>query len=452
MSRFTKLIKNPKIFFIDAVRKRVEPAPKKPAPKKSAPKKSAPFIEIYQLNSFYPYKILLHTGEGANGITHMNLWIPIFKQSEADFVVLVRNYEVFNYLKENYAELAIIFAVADKEVKSILNKMPSLKACFYPSNTGNNLHLLSFDTINHVFIGHGDSDKTASAHKYFRVYDENWVAGEAHIDRFNNAGFNHRGLRHIKVGRPNLEETILLSQNDWKSRFDDKINLLYLSTWEGVYAEQEYTSVEIIKDFFDSISTLLDSVNINIKLHPWVGRRRNELVGYDKKIKSSWTHNVNNSFIKYQNMLKKDFDILKNYNDILNLNYYKFTNYDIQLETYSKETPVEELIKKANLFICDISAVISEALAGNAPIFVYIPKDKPIKMAQSNMRFEDYTYTFSSIDELKTKFKEVIIENNDYLADNREKAMEYILGKKETLENRFIHNLQCIEKGVKYDS
>ncbi len=403
-----KMFLHPKIFLKDAKKKYIDK------------KKPDPFIETYQLNSFYPYKILLHTGEGVNGITHMNLWIPIFRQSQVDFVVMVRNYEVFNYLKENYEELPLIFAKEDKEVKSILNKMQSIKAIFYPSNTGNNLHLLKFDAIKHIFIGHGDSDKTASAHKYFRVYDENWVAGEAHIDRFDNAGFDHAGLRHVKVGRPNLKETLTLTQGDWKSRDGGKIKLLYLSTWEGVYVEQEYTSVEIIKEFFDDIGTILSSVHIRIKLHPWLGKRKKELIGYEEVIVNSW-------------------------------NEQKQDNFDMTLQTYSKDTPVEELIKISNVFICDISAVISEALAGNGPIFVYMPTDKPIKTLKSNMDYEEYAYVFSSIDELREKFKSVIVEGNDYLAENRSKAMEYILGKEATLEDTFIQNLRKIEKGIEYD-
>ena len=424
----------------------------KDAKKKYIDKKPAPLFESYQLNSFYPYKILLHTGEGENGITHMNLWIPIFKQSEVDFVVMVRNYEVFKYLKSNYEELPIVFAKGDKEVKSVLYKMQSIEACFYPSNTGNNLHLLKFDNIKHIFIGHGDSDKTASAHKYFRVYDENWVAGEAHIDRFNNAGFDHTGLRHIKVGRPNLKDTLLLTQDNWKNRYNGKINLLYLSTWEGVYVEQEYTSVEIIKEFFENIDTFLTSVSINIKLHPWVGRRKKELIGYEKIIVKSWEEKIKTVFENYQNNLKNNFKFLRKYDKELNFKNFIFSNFNATLKTHSKDIPVEELIKVSNVFICDISAVISEALAGNGPIFVYIPKDKPIKIAQSNMIFEDYSYVFSSAKELNNKFKEVIIEGNDYLAHNREKAMEYILGKDETLKDKFIHNLQSIEKGVEYDS
>ena len=48
-------------------------------------------------------------------------------------------------------------------------------------------------------------DKSASAHKFFRVYDEIWVAGQAHIDRFKNAGFNTAHIDFVKVGAPQFK-------------------------------------------------------------------------------------------------------------------------------------------------------------------------------------------------------------------------------------------------------
>ena len=381
--------------------------------KKKHPKKPKNIVyEEYQIDFFYPYKAILHTGEGENGITHLNLWLPHFKRSEIDFLVLVRNYAVFQYIKEYYEELPIVFAKGNKEVNNCLSKLKSLKVCFYPSNTGNNLHLLQFNNLTHVFIGHGDSDKTASAHKYFRVYDQNWVAGQAHIDRFNNAGFNHRGLQHIKIGRPNLKETLEKTQVDWKERYSGKIHLLYLSTWEGFLKEQNYTSVYMIKEFFENMIELSD-YDIKIKLHPLLGQR-------DKT--------------------------LENFSDSLKV---FFKEKSINADIYPKDKPVEDLIKESNVFICDISAVVSESLAGNGPIFVYIPKDKSIKLSQSNMSFEDYTYTFSTIDELMEKFTQVVIEGNDYMANNRKEAMEYILGYEETLNDQFIIELEKV--GEEYD-
>ncbi|MCK4440381.1 MAG: CDP-glycerol glycerophosphotransferase family protein [Sulfurovaceae bacterium] len=364
-------------------------------------------IDLNNTNLLSPFTHLLHTGEDKSGISHLDLWIPYFMQSEVLFLVVIRNFIVFERIKEKYPLVNIVYARKDKEINNILNRLPRLKACFYPSNTGNNLHLLKFNDVRHIFIGHGDSDKMSSAHKYFRVYDENWVASDAHIDRFKNERFDFSGLKSVKVGRPNLFNILENTKEKWNKRFGSKLNLLYLSTWEGVYTEQNYTSVYMIKDIINVLKEL-ENIQLSVKLHPRVGSR--------------------------------DFSLLET-NDMLKA-YTKENN--IACNIYERDKPVDELIIKSNIFICDISAVVSECLAANAPIFVYIPKDKTIKLSQSNMKFEDYTYTFSSVLELSKKLTEVL-KGNDYLQESREKAMEYILGKEATLNQQFIKELKNIE-------
>jgi len=154
--------------------------------------------------------------------------------------------------------------------------------------------------------------------------------------------------------------------------------------------------------------TELSDYDIKVKLHPLLGQREKILEIFSESLKKL------------------------------------FTEKSMKAEVYPKDKPVEDLIKGSNVFICDISAVVSESLAGNGPIFVYIPKDNSIKLSQSNMSFEDYTYTFSTIDELMEKFTQVVIEGNDYMANNRKEAMEYILGYEETLNDGFIKELEKV--------
>jgi hypothetical protein len=406
MSKWSKFKNTPLLFFKDMIRKRL-PFIFRTA---SLPKNRVkiPIKANYQFNPFFEYKCILHTGENVTGMSHLDLWIPQFLKSDVDFVIMVRDYELFELLKNKYPQISILYAKDDKTISSFIEEMAFLKACFYPSNTGNNLHLLKFDNLKHIFIGHGDSDKTASAHKYFRVYDENWVAGQAHIDRFKNAGFDFRGLEHIKVGRPNLKEILELSNINWRDRFNGKLNLLYLSTWEGFVEEQNYTSVYIIKDFFKNYIQNIEFNKIGVKLHPKTGARDNNLEDFSKELSRIFEETSLNGTI------------------------------------FDKNIPVEQIIKGSNIFICDISAVVSESLSADAPIFVYIPKDKDIKLSKSKIDYTYYTYTFSDIDELLKKLDEVIIKKNDYLASRREEAMEYILGKKETLNDEFKKRLMEI--------
>jgi len=371
------------------------------------PKKEFNFIS--KANLKIPFTHILHTGENITGESHLDLWLPVFIASKVKFLVIIRNKELFEKMLQKDLPIEIVYAKTQKAIDKLFQVLDTVQVCFYPSNTGNNLHLLKYNEVVHVFIGHGDSDKTASAHKYFRVYDENWVAGEAHIDRFRNADFRFDGLKHVIVGRPNLRDILEISKENWKTRFNGKMRLLYLSTWEGVYKEQDYTSAYMMSDFFKVLDKYHFFDVLNIKLHPRIGTRSEKLA------------NIHIKFKEILNQKNLDFKI------------------------HEKTMPVEGLIKQANIFICDISAVVSECLAANAPIFVYIPKDKEIKLSKSKMRYEYYTYTFSTIEELLSHFDRVILNQDDYLAKKREEAMEYILGKDETLKDIFHKRLIAFE-------
>ena len=389
-----KMILHPKIFLRDYRNK------------KNPNGKAKSNSNTNRVNLLTPFTHVLHTGEVENAVNHLDLWIPHFIKADIDFIVITRNIVAFNNVKDKYPLVSVVFLKGEKEIETFFNKLTFLKACFYPSNTGNNLHLLKFNNLKHIFLGHGDSDKSASAHKYFRVYDENWVAGDAHIDRFKNEGFDFSGLKSVKVGRPNLLNILKKSTKKWNERFDSKINLLYLSTWEGVYAEQNYTSAYMINEIAELLKEFKD-ITLRVKLHPRVGSRDISLLNTTSKLETFAEKNSLNCTI------------------------------------YNRDKPVDELIIKSNVFICDISAVVSECLAANAPIFVYIPTNKEIKLSQSNMKFEDYTYTFSSVDELSEKMIKVL-NGDDYLQKNREKAMEYILGKEATLNQNFKNKLRDI--------
>ena len=80
----------------------------------------------------------------------------------------------------------------------------SARVALYPSNTGNNIHLLRLPTLMSAFIGHGDSDKSASNNPFSRAYDELWVAGEAGADRYRRSGLGIHEAQYRFVGRPQV--------------------------------------------------------------------------------------------------------------------------------------------------------------------------------------------------------------------------------------------------------
>ncbi|WP_135487271.1 hypothetical protein [Escherichia sp. E3659] len=111
--------------------------------------------------------------------------------------------------------------------------------------------------------------------------------------------------------------------------------------------------------------------------------------------------------------------------------------------TYS----IPKLVTEGDFFICDISAVVSECISSLRPIFVYVPCDRNITMSNSSLSYEDYTYTFSTIEQLIELIDDVIINGKDYLKEARYKALDYLLSVNETINDEFIKqltaNLSC---------
>ncbi|RIY38498.1 CDP-glycerol glycerophosphotransferase family protein [Psittacicella gerlachiana] len=407
MSKLTKFVKSPRLFFKDALINLVNKNSHNPSSAtntSSTGKKPALTLDLNHVNPFLDIELAIHTGENmTHGPSHLSMWIPYFLQAKVDFVVIVRFPEIYKWVLQNYPYVNVIYAKTPQDIENTLSGLPYLKAIFYLSNTGNLIHSIRFNQYQHIFLGHGDSDKTASAHKFFRVYDQIWVAGQAHIDRFKNAGFSVANIEFIKVGRPTLNKVIEATVKPWQQR---NMRLLYLPTWEGVYEEGNYSSIMFAKEILMHINKTYQ-IPVSAKFHPVTGSRNKLLAKIEDKVSEALEHQGIN-----------------------------FTIAD-------KLTPVADLLVNANIFICDISAVVSECIAANGPIFVYIPQDKEIKVAKSDMDYDYYAYTFSSLEELYQQLEQVL-NGNDYKAEQRAQAREYLIGCQQTINHEFVAQLQQI--------
>lgn len=410
MSKLSKLVNNPKLFFKDAALKKLGALPNNDMKLNSKPKpkpKPQKNIDTSHVNFYQEITSIIHCGELVSaGSNQISPWIPVFVQSEIKFLLLVRNEGLFEWAKKEYPWMSIAFARRGIDVEAILGLLPDTKTIFYPSSTGNNIHLVRFNHLHHVFIGHGDSDKASSANKALRLYDEVWTAGQGHIDRFENSNFNTAHMAFVKVGRPNLHDILTSSKKPWQERMD--IRVLYLPTWEGVVEEANYSSIGFSGKIIREVQSKL-TFPMMIKYHPLTGSRDNKL------------KNINSMT-----------------EQVIQTESFKAAVLDSSVE-------ISTVIPNNNIFICDISGVITECLAANAPIFVYIPIDKEIRIASSNMAYQDYCYTYSNIEELIEKITDVV-SGNDYLRDGRNKAIEYLIGYQETVNNKFIKMLQEISR------
>lgn len=399
MSRLTKFITQPRLFFRDMILKKLNA---QPIPKNSTYKQQIMNEQYFENNEI---KHLIHTGEGlVNGSTHLTLWLDTFENSGENYAVLVRNNELYQWLNKAHPEVNAIYARTAINVESVLTSLENLKGIYYLSNTGNLIHSLRFNDFKHIFLGHGDSDKAASAHKFFRVYDEIWVSGQAHIDRFKNSNFETKHMDFYKVGRPILKKILSDTLNKDINKKEKSNKIVYLPTWEGGFEENNYSSVFESYNFLPRIQSILNC-DIMIKYHPATGTRDSMLlVAKDKTIEKSFG----------------------------NLSHYEFIE---------KSKQIKDIITQGDIFICDISAVVSECISALAPIFIYIPVDKEIVTSNSNMQYSDYAYTFSNQEQLIELINIVVVRGDDYLSEKRKKALDYLVSINETLNTEINNQL-----------
>ncbi|SNT02960.1 CDP-Glycerol:Poly(glycerophosphate) glycerophosphotransferase [Pseudomonas delhiensis] len=350
---------------------------------------------------------LLHSGAALNagGVDHVRPWIPVFKAVGIEFVVVARLMDTYEALLREYPDVPVSLVSTPADVDTLLHAFPSLRGFFYVANTANNNLFLRCSGGHHVFLGHGDSDKSSSMNRAFKSYDEIYVAGQAHIDRFANAEFDTTGLAFRIIGRPDNRH--LFAQSEVPA--DRPERLVYIPTWEGYCGEQDYSSLAIARDLL-VCAHRVSGLPVVGKLHPLTGSEKSKYLSVDAEL---------------------------SHNSGLPATALSFVD---------RRSKLTDLLAPDAIFVCDISAAVSECLALDRPIFVYVPADRDIRVVSGRMGYADYTYTFSNPEEFAAKLQ-AVLDGNDPLAAARRQALEYFVSPSATRAGAFEKALRELASG-----
>jgi hypothetical protein len=215
------------------------------------------------------------------------MYIYIDSKIDGTFAMLIQYFEDGIFDKNRYTVLLKYYKTSKKH-KKLLEKnyirctsihrwsdLPDLtsQTIFYLFNAQSNCRLVSYREAKHIFIGHGESNKLASAKPIFRIYDYIAVAGDASIDRFlEQEIFNECDVQHgkfLKVGAQFIGKA--------KYHYDEHIKtILYAPTWEGGIEEENYSSITRSLKSFHFISKYMKKyayTSIVIQPHPNIGHR-----------------------------------------------------------------------------------------------------------------------------------------------------------------------------------
>ncbi|MFC0682392.1 CDP-glycerol glycerophosphotransferase family protein [Lysobacter korlensis] len=167
----------------------------------------------------------------------LSMWLPYLERLGVPFMVIVRNPKTFDFASQETTRPVLLRReLADLDAVVV----PSLKTAFYVNNNTRNQHFVRYTQLKHIHLNHGESDKAPSYSPLFRLFDKNFVAGQAAIDRFAaNGVWLHPDAFSI-VGRPQVEtievETQPISEAAVKT-------VIYAPTWSGFFADSRYSSL-----------------------------------------------------------------------------------------------------------------------------------------------------------------------------------------------------------------
>ena len=227
---------------------------------------TGPLRQVQEFLDEYRPDVVVHLSGPETAGYQINTWLESLESLDRRVFLVLRDAPLFGKL----ASTTIPTLELRDAGELLMLDFSSARIALYPSNTGNNIHLLRLPNIMSAFIGHGDSDKSASNNPFSRAYDELWVAGAAGADRYRRSELGVHEDQYRFVGRPQVHaigRTPRLGE-------DTTPTVLYAPTWEGVNLDQEYSSVSAVGE--KVVAGLLAAeppVRVVFKAHPFTGQR-----------------------------------------------------------------------------------------------------------------------------------------------------------------------------------
>lgn len=275
------------------------------------------------INAFAPRIAVPYAGTTAE---HIGMWAPYIERAGRPWCVVADTTELLDELAARY------------DIPMVAGTLPvTVRAALYPYASARNDVFLDNHDVQHVYVGHGDTDKPFSDDEHnLDDYDLVAVAGQGAIDRFEAAGVAVKPEQVVVIGRPQIEGIARAAKpmSSIKSP-----TVLYAPTWRHADDSLNLSSLVVGEKI---VQALLDrGVTVVFRRH-YAGR----------------------DHVEAEAMIQTLHDLLEQDSEATGLHH-------IWGEAASAEIPLIESFNLSDAMICDVSGIVVDFMHSEKPFAMY---------------------------------------------------------------------------------
>lgn len=187
------------------------------------------------------FETVVYYADGPVNLYQLRQWYEPLRQwnEHSPTVLLCRSVSAALALLEE-SPVPVLYGPRLDDIERLVNHQNFRMALYVNQNT-RNFQMMRFNSMLHVFISHGESDKTYMISGQLKAYDYAFIAGDAAASRLSRALLGYDvPTRTKRIGRPQLDAEV---RSGPTLPDDHRTVVFYAPTWEGDRSSMTYGSL-----------------------------------------------------------------------------------------------------------------------------------------------------------------------------------------------------------------
>ncbi len=187
------------------------------------------------------FETMVYYADGIVNMYQLRQWYDALKalDEQSPVVLVCRSVSSALALLEE-SPVPVVYGGRIEDIENLVNRQ-RFKTVLYVNQNTRNFQMMRFASMLHVFISHGESDKSYMTSGQMKCYDYAFIAGDAAANRLSQAlmGYDVES-RTKRIGRPQLDT---VATGGPALVDDDRTVVFYAPTWEGDRPSMSYGSL-----------------------------------------------------------------------------------------------------------------------------------------------------------------------------------------------------------------